>query len=67
LVIIQIDRQKVSGIRLFFCNYSAMYKKPSRTSACNYSSVPQMFTSRLFSYTIGMLDGLIVGRWGAAE
>ena len=26
-----------------------------------------MFTSRLFSSTIGMLGSLIVGRWGAAE
>jgi len=43
-----------------------MSKKLSITSACNYSSVLQMFTSRLFGYTFGMQDGLIVGRWGAA-
>jgi hypothetical protein len=44
-----------------------MCKKLSKTSACNYSSVLQVFTSRLFSYTISMPDSLIVDRWGAAE
>jgi hypothetical protein len=50
-----------------FCNYSAICKKPLKTSVCNCSEVLQVFTSRLDSYTIGMLDRLIVDRWGASE
>ncbi len=38
------------------------------TSNCKCSAVLHMSTSRPISYTsIGMLGGLIVDRWGAAE
>ena len=49
------------------CNYLATCKKLTPILACNYSAVHQMFTSRLFSYTFGIQEGLIMDNWSATE